>query len=174
MDSRERVNKALNHKEADKVPIDFGSTPVTGISVGIVSKLRDYYKLYNKIPVKVIEPFQMLGEIADDLKEKLGIDLIGLSSRTNMFGFKNEGWKPWQLFDGTRVLVPDKFNTGFEKDGSVLQYPEGDKSISASGRIPKNGGFIFSSIHNIQANTPIENIVAMIEAVKGFKISNLI
>jgi hypothetical protein len=30
------------------------------------------------------------------------------------------------------------------------------------------GGFVFSSIHNIQANTPVENIVAMIDALKEF------
>ena len=32
----------------------------------------------------------------------------------------------------------------------------------------KGGGFVFSSIHNIQACTPVENIVAMINAVKEF------
>ena len=32
----------------------------------------------------------------------------------------------------------------------------------------ENGGFVFSSIHNIQANTPVENIVAMLEAVQEF------
>jgi uroporphyrinogen-III decarboxylase len=32
----------------------------------------------------------------------------------------------------------------------------------------KNGGFVFSSIHNIQANTPVENIVAMLDAVDEF------
>jgi hypothetical protein len=32
----------------------------------------------------------------------------------------------------------------------------------------KNGGFIFNAIHNIQANTPVENIVAMIDAVNEF------
>ncbi|MHB8277762.1 MAG: uroporphyrinogen decarboxylase family protein [Candidatus Humimicrobiaceae bacterium] len=145
MNSRERAIKALNHQETDRVPIDFGSTPVTGISVSIVSKLREYYELDNKTPVKVIEPFQMLGEVADGLKEKLGVDFIGLNSRYNMFGFINEDWKHWQLFDGTKVLVPGKFNTEIEKDGSVLQYPEGDRSVSASARMPKNG-FYFDSI----------------------------
>jgi len=76
MDSRERAVKALNHEETDRVPIDFGATPVTGIAVSIVSKLREYYKLDNKTPVKVTEPFQMLGEIADDLKEKYGKHVI--------------------------------------------------------------------------------------------------
>ena len=30
------------------------------------------------------------------------------------------------------------------------------------------GGFVFNSIHNVQANTPIGNLVAMIDAVKEF------
>jgi hypothetical protein len=32
----------------------------------------------------------------------------------------------------------------------------------------KGGGYIFNTIHNIQANTPVENIAAMIDAVKEF------
>jgi len=32
----------------------------------------------------------------------------------------------------------------------------------------RDGGFVFNAIHNIQARTPIENIVAMFEAVKEF------
>jgi len=32
----------------------------------------------------------------------------------------------------------------------------------------KNGGFIFDAIHNVQARTPVKNIVAMIDAVHEF------
>jgi uroporphyrinogen-III decarboxylase len=32
----------------------------------------------------------------------------------------------------------------------------------------KNGGFIFNTIHNIQARTPVENVIAMIKALKDF------
>lgn len=32
----------------------------------------------------------------------------------------------------------------------------------------KDGGFVFSSVHNIQANVPVENVVAMVDAVKEF------
>jgi uroporphyrinogen-III decarboxylase len=32
----------------------------------------------------------------------------------------------------------------------------------------QGGGFVFNSIHNVQANTPVENMVAMFEAVKEF------
>ncbi len=30
------------------------------------------------------------------------------------------------------------------------------------------GGFVFDAIHNVQANTPVANVVAMVEAVKEF------
>jgi len=32
----------------------------------------------------------------------------------------------------------------------------------------KDGGFVFTTVHNIQANVPIENLAAMMEAVKEF------
>ena len=30
------------------------------------------------------------------------------------------------------------------------------------------GGFVFNTIHNIQARTPVANIVAMVDAVRDF------
>ena len=96
-------------------------------------------------PVKVVEPYQMLGEIKPDLMDALGIDVVGLAKPSTMFGFKNEGWKPWTTFGGTPVLVPEGFNTDPDENGDILMYPEGDKSVPPSGRMPK-GGFYFDSI----------------------------
>jgi uroporphyrinogen-III decarboxylase len=31
-----------------------------------------------------------------------------------------------------------------------------------------SGGFVFNSIHNIQAGTPVANVVAMLDAVREF------
>ena len=31
------------------------------------------------------------------------------------------------------------------------------------------GGFVFNAVHNIQAGTPVANIVAMLEAVREFQ-----
>jgi len=144
--SRERLRKVLNHEVPDRVPIDLGSTAVTGMAVSTVSKLRRALRLDGPGDrVKVVEPYQMLGEVAGDLREMLGVDVVGLEGRRNLFGFENRGWKPWELFDGTPVLVPEKFNTEPEPDGSVLMYPEGDRSAPPSGRMPKDG-FYFDSI----------------------------
>jgi uroporphyrinogen-III decarboxylase len=32
----------------------------------------------------------------------------------------------------------------------------------------RDGGFVFNTIHNIQAETPVENVVAMVNALKEF------
>ncbi|MCD6289661.1 MAG: methyltransferase [Anaerolineae bacterium] len=146
MTSRERVALALNHQEPDRVPLDLGGSGVTGMHVSSVYKLRQALKLDPPgTPVKVVEPYQMLGEIKPDLMDALGVDVVPLESPRTMFGFRNEGWKPWTLFDGTPVLVPEGFNTDPEPNGDILMYPEGDKSAPPSGRMPK-GGFYFDAI----------------------------
>ena len=40
LSSRERVMLALNHKEADRVPVDLEASPVSGMHVSVVHKLR--------------------------------------------------------------------------------------------------------------------------------------
>ncbi|MDP2983461.1 MAG: uroporphyrinogen decarboxylase family protein [Candidatus Latescibacter sp.] len=145
MTSRERVRAALNHRQPDRVPVDFGSTMVTGISVSVVLQLRKALGLDGPdARVKVIEPYQMLGEIENDLRRKMHIDCIGLFGTKNMFGFENKDWKPWTMFDGTRVLVPGLFNTVPDENGDIPMYACGDRTYSPCARMPK-GGFYFDS-----------------------------
>ena len=82
MTSRERVKKALNHEAPDKIPLDLGSTPVTGIAASTLSKFRKALELAER-PVKVHEPFQILGRVEDDVQDALGIDVVGIEMRTN-------------------------------------------------------------------------------------------
>jgi len=146
MTSRERVRKALEHETPDGVPLDLGASPVTGMHVSSVYLLRQALGLDAPgTPVKVVEPYQMLGEIAPDLVEALGVDVLGVEPSTTMFGFPNEGWTPWTTFDGTPVLVPEGFNTEPDDSGDILMYPEGDRSAPPSGRMPE-GGFYFDAI----------------------------
>ena len=146
MNSRQRVEAALNHQPPDCVPLDLGASAVTGMHVSSVYQLRQALRLDEPgTPVKVVEPYQMLGEIAPDLMDALGVDVVGLGGTKNFFGFENKDWKPWTLFDGTPVLVPGAFNTQPEPSGEILMYPEGDRTAPPSGRMPK-GGYYFDTI----------------------------
>jgi hypothetical protein len=144
MTSRERVKAALNHQQPDAIPIDFGGTAVTGIHVSCVAALREYYGL-EKRPVKVHEPYQMLGWIDEDLKHAMGIDLEGVYGPRTMFGFPTKDWKPWKTYEGLEVLVPGNFNFKIDENGDTLIFPEGDRMAPPSGRMPK-GGHFFDSI----------------------------
>jgi len=160
MTGRERVRAALNHEEADRVPIDFGATATTGIAASAVAALRRVLGLAKPGErIRVIEPYQMLGEIDADLREAVGIDAIGIPARTTMFGFPLADWKPWTLFDGTEVLVPGAFNTAPEPNGDILMYPEGDRTAPPSGRMPA-GGFYFDTIVRQE---PIDDAALTIE-----------
>ena len=146
MNSRERVRLALEHKEPDCVPLDLGATTVTGMHVDTVYRLRQALDLDAPgTPVKIIEPFQMLGEIKLDLLSALAIDTALVSGTGTAFGFPLEGWKEWKTFGGSPALVPGGFNTQPEPNGDLLLYPQGDRSAPASGRMPK-GGFYFDAI----------------------------
>jgi hypothetical protein len=140
MNSKQRIKSALDHKSTDRIPVDFGGTPVTGIHVLAIEGLRDYYGL-EKRPVKVIEPYQMLGEIDDELKDILVVDTIGLSSKKNMFGITQENWKEFRMPWGQVVLLPGEFNTTTDGDGNLLIYPEGDLEAPASAKMPASGYF---------------------------------
>ena len=142
MTSRERVRAAINHLEPDRVPIDLGASPPTGIQAGALSKLRDAYKL-EKRPVKVMEPFQVLGEVEEDVRQRTGTDIVGIWSPYTFFGYKNENWKQWNLSDGTEVLVGEGLRIEVDDEGVTYFFP-GD-SDKASAKMPK-GGYYFDSI----------------------------
>ena len=144
--SRERVERALNHQEPDRVPLDLGGTAVTGMHATSVYKLRQALELDEPgTPVRVVEEYQMLGEIGLDLLDAIGADVVGVGAPTGFFGFRYENWKPWTFHDGTPLLVPEHFNTDPEPNGDLLMYPEGDKSCRPSGRMPA-GGYYFDAI----------------------------
>ncbi|MHC4717276.1 MAG: uroporphyrinogen decarboxylase family protein [Planctomycetota bacterium] len=145
MTFRQRLIATLNHAQPDRVCVDLGATAVSGISASTLAGLRRAVLGEKDYRVRVVEPYQMLGETDPALREALGIDVIGVPPRRTLFGFENTGWKPFTLFDGTEVLVPEGFRTTTTDDGDLLIHPGGDLSAPARGRMPK-GGFYFDAI----------------------------
>ncbi|HSO89310.1 MAG TPA: uroporphyrinogen decarboxylase family protein [Draconibacterium sp.] len=141
MNSREQFLNTVNHRQPDRIVIDLGSTAVTGIHIQTISKLRRHFGLQRK-PIRVIEPFQMLGEVDWELIDSIGIDVIGAWGKNNMFGFHNHSpFKEWKTPWGQRVMVPQDFNVTVDEKGDTLMYPEGDTSVPPCARMPKTGYF---------------------------------
>jgi hypothetical protein len=146
MTSRERIAAACAHTEPDRLPVDFGGGFQTGMHVSVVYRLRQALGLDPPgTPVKVVDVYQMLGEIAPDLAEAIGADAVSVHGTGTMFGFPQKAFKPWQMADGTPVLVPLGFNTEYEPNGDLLQWPENNRGVQPSGRMPA-GGYFFDAI----------------------------
>ncbi len=148
MTSREKLQNALKHKSGT-IPLDLGGTAVTGIHVRAVRNLRLHFGLEDH-PIKVTEPYQMLGEVEPDLIDAIGIDIIGIGGKRNMFGILNENWRPMKTFWGQEVLVPGEFNTTYDASGNLLIHPGGDLSVPPSAKMPKDS-FFFDALNRQQA-----------------------
>ncbi len=148
MTSKERIRAAIEHRQPDQVPIDFGGSFITGIHCSVVENLRHHYGLEPR-PVKVCEPYQMLGLVDDDLIDAMGIDTTPIFPNRTMFGFVNENWKPWRTPWGQDVLVSEHFEVDVNAGGTYI-YPKADRSSPPSGHMPSTGYF-FDTIIRQQA-----------------------
>ena len=133
MNSRQRVMAALAHHQPDRVPIDLGGTRQSGIAASTYHQLKQ--RLGISTPTRVYDVYQMLAEVERPVLERFGADVIGLNRPAVAFGIVNEGWKPWRLFDGTRVEVPAGFNPVTQPNGD-LSLLRGDELVA---RMPKDG-----------------------------------
>ena len=142
--SRERLNQTLNHEEPEQLVVDMGATSVSGINANALARLRDALGLEKK-KIKIHEPLQLLGQVEEDVRQALHLDVVEVTGNYNIFGFCNEGRKPWTMQSGLEVDVPLEFNTTVDEKGRTYIYPQGDMSVPPSGMMPK-GGFFFDNI----------------------------
>jgi uroporphyrinogen decarboxylase len=82
MNSRERVQLALEHKEADRVPFDLGATVLTSIHVNSYGKLRECLGL-PKVEPRIVDIFQQVVALDDDIRERLKVDVRDVAPRSS-------------------------------------------------------------------------------------------
>jgi uroporphyrinogen decarboxylase len=102
MTSRDRVLAALNHRQPDKTPIDFGGHRSSGIAAMAYPKLRKALGLKAR-PIRVYDPIQQLAIIDDDVLERFQVDTIELGRG---FALEDKDWADWTLPDGTPCQMP--------------------------------------------------------------------
>jgi len=128
MTSRERFAAALEHRSTDRVPVDLGDVRYRHPRVGR-HRLRQRLLGRPGLPRQSHRAVPDAGGIDDELREALGIDIIGVPGRKSLSGPRPRTWKPFTLFDGTRCLVSGDFNVTPAPDGGWHMYPEGDTSV---------------------------------------------
>ncbi len=122
MNSRERLLTALDGREPDRVPLDLGSTQVTGIHVVAYRNLRQALGLPQVEP-QMCDSIQQLALPDDDLVARLGVDVRGL------FPLNSHNWNVREEDGGTYWAYHDEWGITHHRprpDGlyhSVVRVP---------------------------------------------------
>jgi len=135
MTSRERVKMAINHKEADRVPIDLGAMRSTGIATIAYNKLR------KKLGIRkgLARMYDFVQQLAYPEKEIMNIFHIDAIDSGQAFLKSNDNWKEWTLNDNSKCLIPKYLNIEVDKDSTVLLK---DKNNFVLGKKPKTSLYV--------------------------------
>ncbi len=130
MTSRQRVINAINHKPVDRVPIDLGMHPSTGISAFAYKNLREYLGLPTD-NIEVYDVIQFLPRVDTDILKRFHCDCILLQPSYR----KTYRWNPR---DDYEFIMPSTAKAHQNSAGDwIVPHPDGDM------RMPK-GGYFFS------------------------------
>ena len=140
MTSKERLLATINHIKPDKIPIDLGSTAVTGIHAFALNNLRKELKYTDKA-VKVYEVLQQLGLVEEEDRSALNVDIVGINPYTNFVGVKNDKWENYIAPGNFNALVAENFNFKVLENGTKVAFPMGDTNASPSMKMPNDGWF---------------------------------
>jgi len=82
LNSRERVLRALEHQEPDRVPFDLGGTGATGIHKTAYRNLRDYLG-FPAVEIRTEDIIQQLAVVDEDVANRLQTDCRNVSPRSS-------------------------------------------------------------------------------------------
>lgn len=137
MNSRQRLQHALAHKEPDRVPFDLGSTFTTGIHVTAYNNLRRHLGLPVRADAAIFNLDQQIALVEEDLQELWGIDtqfvLPGAQSGTEFVIEQREDGEYFRNEWGLGFRKPR--DGGFYFD--IIQHPLKDvESVEALNAYP--------------------------------------
>ena len=125
MTSRERVLAAVTHRNPDRIPVDLGATPSSGISVIACSNLVRHIGK-NDLPVYIYDVVQQLAQPDRSILQLFGVDVIDLG---RAFNEKPSDWYPVRMANGAEGYYPQWFKPVRQSDGSWVTYDDDGKRI---------------------------------------------
>lgn len=147
MNSRERVLSSIHHKEPDRVAVDLGSTPSSGISAVAYNNLKKYLKIEHGHN-RVYDVVQQVTQPEDDFIERFGIDVLDIG---RAFNTSDIDWHEATLPDGSKAEYPSWFKPVRQADGSLLAYIKDGTPV---GKMPVGATFFDQTTFPYQDGYP--------------------
>ncbi len=118
MTPRQRVLAAINHQEPDKLPVDIGATPSSGISAIAYDQLIRHLDFKDRRNW-VYDVVQQVTQPSAEFLDRFGIDSVDVA---RMFNTRDEDWYDYTLANGKTAQQPNWFRPELQEDGSYLAY----------------------------------------------------
>jgi uroporphyrinogen decarboxylase len=138
MTSRERILAAIEHREPDRVPLDFGATPSSTISAIAYGNLKKQLGL-TQGHTRLYDVVQQLAQPEDFILDRFGVDVIDIG---RAFNTEDSVWRPTILADGQTAQYPAWFHPERQADGSFSARMKDGLEIA---RMPARGTFFDQS-----------------------------
>ena len=136
MTSRERVLAAIAHKEPDRVPIDFGGMPSTGIMAVAYHHLKKYLGTPDS-KVRVYDVGQQLAEPEEPILERFHVDVLDARRSLPPSRPGGEAWRPYELLDltvtPTQVIsaeTPPDMRLETDDEGGLLMLDKQGRAVA--------------------------------------------
>lgn len=114
MTSRERVLASVRHQQPDRVPVDLGGTPSSGISAIAYHNLKLHLGI-TQGHTRVYDVVQQLAQPEDTILDRFGVDVLDIG---RAFNTHDEDWYDIRLPQGIDVQFPAWFHPVRQPDGS--------------------------------------------------------
>lgn len=133
MTGQQRIRAAIAHKESDKVPVDMGSTPSSGISAIAYSSVMEHAGL--KGTTDIYDVVQQLAQPNEAFLDRFGIDVVDIG---RAFDTDDKDWYDITMVNGKKARYPAWFRPELQSDGNWFsRHPDG----TLIARMPEGSAF---------------------------------
>jgi len=146
VNSRERVLAAINHQQPDKIPVDLGSTPSSGISAIAYFNLKKYLGIDGG-HTRIYDVVQQLAQPEEEILDPFGIDVLDIG---RMFNERDDHWYNITMANGATAQYPAWFKPVQKEDQSYEAVVDGD----VIAKMPAGGTFFDQVLFPYQEGYP--------------------
>ena len=150
--SRDRIRLAVEHKESDRIPIDFGAMRSTGIAAIAYNRLRKNLGITNGL-ARMYDVLQALAFPERKVRDRFHIDCIDAGQA---FLKSDTQWKEFLLNDGSKCLIPKYVEFDTDEEGTLLLK---NKKGIVVGKKPKSS---FKGCQEVENNSSRSDLTAKI------------
>ncbi|MCM8824685.1 MAG: methyltransferase [Candidatus Omnitrophica bacterium] len=157
MTSRQRILKALKHKETDRIPVDLGAMDSTGITAVAYNRLKKYLGIESG-RTRVFDAFQQVCVVEESILKIVNADVLPVFPEPAR-------WKPAVLPDGSFCEIPERWNPARQADGSENVFDEEGRIIA---KRPANSWYFEPVFFPLANATTVKEIESKKEIFENF------